>query len=118
MDEPSRPASDVATDNARLDEDEHMGPGLEARDGVDPTIVTAAVFVVIGFTPWKWWESLIGFGYFGPVEVPAILAMVGVLFGFIAFLRAIDLGDTRLRAYAAAALAVGFVRLFLMPLFF
>ncbi len=91
------------------------GPGLEPREGIDRTLIVAWIGVIVGYTPWQWWRSGIGFGYFGPIEVPAILAMVGVLFAFIALLRAVDLKDTRQRTAAVAAMAVGLLRLFLLP---
>ncbi len=94
-----------------------MGPGIQATGRVDPTLVTGWIFVLIGYTPYRLWENILGFGYFGPIEVPAILAMVGVLFAFIALLRSVDLQEHKARNLAAAAMLVGFVRLFLLPWF-
>lgn len=96
---------------------ERSGPGLVAKDGVDPTVVVGWVLVLLGFTPTSLWERILGFGYFGPIEVSAIITMVGVLFAFIAVLRSIDLGDMRLRLFGGIALGLGLVRLFLMPWF-
>lgn len=93
------------------------GPGLQATPGIDKTLVTAAIAVAIGFTHWTWWRALIGFGYFGPIEVPAIIAMVGVLFAFIALLRAVDLKDAKQRTWAIAIGVAGLLRLFLLPWF-
>lgn len=91
------------------------GPGLRPNKGVDPTLVTAAVFIVVGYTPVAWWEAALRTGHFGPLQIPAIVAMVGILFAFIALLRSIDLQDRRLRMWAGIALALGLVRLFLFP---
>ncbi len=113
MDRPVEPPKEPGTEPY----DQPSGPGLEAKDGVDPTLVTAWIFVLIGFTPTGIWLRVLGFDRFGPLEVSAILAMVGVLFGFIALLRAIDLADVRLRAMAIGALVLGLGRLFLLPLF-
>lgn len=93
------------------------GPGLEATPGVDKTLVTAWICVLIGFTPWTVWRQVLGFGYFGPIQVPAIIAMVGVLFAVIAVLRALDLQDVRLRNLGLLAGVLGMVRLFLLPFF-
>lgn len=94
-----------------------MGPGVRPSTGIDPTLVTAWLFALLGYTPYTWWERILGFGFFGPIQVPAILAMVGVLFGFIAVLRALDLRDSRLRLLGGTATALGLVRLFLLPFF-
>ncbi len=93
------------------------GPGLRPTPGIDKTLVTAWVCIVVGYTPWTLWRSLLGFGYFGPIQVPAIIAMVGVLFAVIAVLRAVDLHDKRLRTMGLVAGTLGLVRLFLLPLF-
>lgn len=84
---------------------------------MDKTLITAFVFVVLGFTPVAWVERLIGFGYFGPIAWSAILSMVGVLFGLIALLRSIDLKDPTLRNAALVALVLGLGRLFIAPMF-
>lgn len=94
-----------------------MGPGIARRQGIDPTLLTAAIFVLLGFTPVAWSQAVLGFGYFGPLEVPAILAMVGVLFAFIAVLRAVDTEDVPLRTQALIAAAAGLLRLFIVPFF-
>ncbi len=77
----------------------------------------AIAFVVLGFTPVAWAARVMGYGYFGPIAWPAILAMVGVLFAVIAFLRAVDTGIKPARNQAVAVAAVGLVRLFVLPLF-
>lgn len=82
----------------------------------DPTLLTSAAFILLGFTPVSWWAALVGYGYFGPIAWPAILAMVGVLFAVIALLRSVDLHDQRLRTMALVLLGLGLVRLFLAPL--
>lgn len=97
-------------------EDQPSGPGIVAKEGIDPTVVTAWIFILLGFTPNVLWRKLLGFDYFGPLEVSAILTMVGVLFAFIAVLRSVDLGDLRLRWAGGVALALGLIRLFLLPL--
>lgn len=91
------------------------GHGLESRRW-DPTVVTAWAFTLLGFIPTGTWAGAFGYGYFGPIAWPAILAMVGVLFAVIALLRSIDLEDLRLRKLALAALVIGMLRLFLAPL--
>lgn len=93
------------------------GPGLRRTGRTDPTLVTAWVFAVLGYTPISWVERAFGIAYFGPLAWPAIVAMVGVLFGVIALLRSLDLDDRRLRAWAAGALALGLVRVLLFPFF-
>lgn len=90
--------------------------GIEASKGVDPTVVTAWVFALLGYTPIVWYERLIGYGHFGPLAWPAILAMVGVLFAVIAILRSIDLKDATLRNWAIGAFAVAMLRLFVGPM--
>lgn len=93
------------------------GPGVRPSRGVDPTLVTAWLFALLGYTPYTWWAALLGRGFFGPIEIPAILAMVGVLFGFISVLRGMDLEDRPLRKWGVAATALALVRLFLVPFF-
>lgn len=92
------------------------GPGLHARPGLDWTVPAAVVFVLLGWIPVAFLDWLPGRGYFGPLEIPAILAMVGVLFAVIGVLRAVDLHDGRLRATSIAVGLVGLLRLFLVPL--
>lgn len=79
-------------------------------------LVTSIVFVVLGFTPDAFFDATVGYSHFGPLAWSAILAMVGVLFAVIAFLRAVDLDDRRLRAWATAAFVVGMFRVFIVPL--
>lgn len=98
-----------------MDENPGGGPGLEKQPGLDRSLVAAYVFVAIGFTPVSWYTRLLGYGYFGPIAWPAILAMVGVLFGVIALLRSLDLEDATLRNAAIVALILGLLRLFIFP---
>lgn len=108
---------DSAIEPTEEQEQRPSGPGIVAKEGLDPTVITAWVFVMLGFTPSILWRTVLGFDYFGPIEVSAILTMVGVLFGFIAVLRSIDLRDLRLRWAGGVALALGMIRLFLAPFF-
>lgn len=92
------------------------GPGLRTRGGLDPTVPIAAFFVLVGWIPPSWMAAVIGFGYFGPLALPAVLAMVGVLAAVIGVMRSLDLQDLRLRRTCLAIGGVGMLRLFLMPL--
>lgn len=90
-------------------------PGIEAKQGTDPTLITAAIFIAVGYTPASWWARLVGVSHFGPLELPAVLAMVGVLFAFITGLRGLDLQDRTRMRWAVILGALGMVRLFLLP---
>ncbi len=74
-------------------------------------------FVVAGYLPLGWYAAILGFGKFGPLEVPAIVAMVGVLFAVIGILRAVDWKDPQALRWSSIAGVLGFVRLFVVPWF-
>lgn len=92
------------------------GPGLEAEPGWDKPLLAGVFFVLLGYSPVAFWARIMGYGYFGPLAWPAILAMVGVLFGVIALLRSLDLEDQKLRNAAIVVLLLGLVRLFIAPM--
>lgn len=92
------------------------GPGLEAEPGWDKPLLAGVVFVLLGYSPISFWARIMGYGYFGPLAWPAILAMIGVLFGVIALLRSLDLEDKKLRNAALVVLVLGLGRLFIAPM--
>lgn len=91
------------------------GKGLPSHPEHDKVPYIALGFALAGFLPPSLFERLIGFGYFGPLAVPAILAMVGVLFAVIGVLRAVDWKDQRALRWSVAAGVVALGRLFLVP---
>jgi len=93
------------------------GPGLAPSHRIDPTLLTAGVFVLLGFTPDAFFDATVGYSHFGPLAWSAILAMVGVLFAVIAVLRSVDTGDAGMRAWAVGVGAVGLLRVFVLAWF-
>ena len=93
------------------------GPGLAPRAGVDPTVPLASVLVAVGWVPMPVWEVVLERPYFGPLALPAVVAMGGVLSALIGVLRSVDLGDRRLRWTCVAIGAAGMARLFVLPWF-
>ena len=92
-------------------------PRLEAAQGIDWPLKVSAVFVLLGWLPASGYAALLGVGFFGPLALPAIAAMIGMLFAAIGLLRAVDTGDKRTRAWSIALGALAFVRLFVQPMF-
>ncbi len=74
-------------------------------------------FSLAGFLPLGLFAAVLGFGKFGPLEVPAIISMVGMLFAVIGILRAVDWKDAKALRVSTLAGVLSFVRLFLMPFF-
>lgn len=72
-------------------------------------------FALVGYLPPAWFARLVGFSHFGPLEVPAILAMVGVLFAVIGILRAVDWKDQRTLRWSLVAGILAMGRLFILP---
>jgi len=93
------------------------GPGIRPRAWIDPTVWLSAAFVLLGWLPPAWYAAVLGVGYFGPLAIPAILAIVGVLAAAIGVLRSLDLRDEGLRRTCLVLGAIGLVRLFVAPLF-
>ncbi len=71
---------------------------------------------LVGYLPAALFAQVLGFSHFGPLAVPAIIAMVGVLFATIGLFRALDWKDQRALNWSIAAGVVGLLRLFLIPL--
>ena len=91
--------------------------GLPARAENDRVPFIALGFALVGYVPVTVFERLVGFGHFGPLAVPAILAMVGVLFAVIGVLRAVDWRDQRALRWSVAAGIIALGRLFVVPFF-
>lgn len=98
--------------------DETEGPGLERRyKRFEPVSTTSILFGLLGLIPSAAFLVTFGAEAFGPIEFPAILAIVGVLFGFLAVFRHGELQDVMALRVGIAGAALGLVRLFLYPLF-
>lgn len=91
------------------------GPGLMPSARPDPVMITAVVFALLGLLPTRLFRTGVDL-HLGPLEVPAIFAIVGVLFGVLGLLRGIELEDRFIQVVSSAAGVVGLVRLFIYPL--
>lgn len=97
-------------------DDATQGPGLEARTNrLDPVSTVAIVFAVPGLMP-TGWIRLGGFEGFGPIPFPVLLSIVGMLFGLLALIRHGELQNVLALRIGIAAVALGFVRIFLYPI--
>lgn len=91
------------------------GPGLKPSTRPDPVMVTAVVFALLGLLPTRWFRAGVDL-HLGPLEVPAIFAIVAVLFAVLGLLRGIELEDRFIQVVSSAAGVVGLIRLFIYPL--
>ncbi len=91
-------------------------PRLESSRGMDWPIKVAVPFVALGWVPVSWLYSWPNAGHFGPLALPAVAAMVGLLFAVIGLLRSVDTGDRRMRTWSIVVGLVAFARIFLQPL--
>lgn len=91
------------------------GPGLKPSPRPDPVMITAVVFALLGLLPTRLFRTGVDL-HLGPLEVPAIFAIVGVLFGVLGLLRGIELEDRFIQIVSSTAGVVGLIRLFIYPL--
>lgn len=121
----TRPAVGPAVDRADGADDGTREPlsssvpheGLPTRAEHDKVPFIALGFALVGYLPASLFERLVGFGHFGPLAVPAILAMVGVLFAVIGVLRAVDWRDQGTLRWSLLAGVLALGRLFVLPFF-
>ncbi len=92
------------------------GPGLHATGKPDPTGVVAIVAAVLSLVPTAWVRSAFQAHAFGPIEFAVILAIVAVLFGFVAIMRSGETKDRTAKLLGIAAVAIGLVRILLYPI--
>lgn len=92
------------------------GPGLQKTGKADPTLVVSLLFAVLSLAPTSWYGAAVGAEAFGPIVFPAILAIVAVMFGFIAFFRGLELADRVRKGLGLAAAFVGLFRLLVYPM--
>lgn len=92
------------------------GPGLQASAGLDRTAITASAFALLCLTPTDWVRSTFQAHAFGPIQFTVILAIVAVIFGFVAILRSTETHDMLARRLGAAAVAIGLVRILIFPM--
>ncbi len=98
-------------------DDAPQGPGLQANQKrVDPVSTVAIVFAVPGLMP-TGWIRLGNFEGFGPIPFPVLLSIVGMLFGLLTLIRHGELQNPLALRIGIAAVVLGFVRIFLYPLF-
>ena len=92
------------------------GPGLEATGTWDRLAFVAAGFALLGLLPKSFFKSAFTAHALGPLAFSAILAIVGVLFGFLVLFRYGELQHRPSRDLAIAAIAIGLARLLIAPM--